>query len=99
MNLFKTLVLIPCYCSKIYFSLKERPISPSAAGNAQIATTGISMTSLPSPLPGSDSPIPGTSQPNTNILVNNPTAGVGATVSQNNVYRQPGPQGRLTRKI
>lgn len=51
------------------------------------------MTSLPSPLPGSDSPIPGSSQQN--VLVNNSNAGVGATVAQNNVYRPQGPQGKF----
>ncbi|CAG9861461.1 unnamed protein product [Phyllotreta striolata] len=79
------------------FSLKERPVSPcpgtSTSGQTQITNTGLpTMTSLPSPLPGNDSPISGTSQPNSNILVNT-TVGVGANVGQNNVYRPPGGQG------
>ncbi|KAJ8943634.1 hypothetical protein NQ318_005635 [Aromia moschata] len=79
------------------FSLKERPISPPA-GNVtpsqnQIPNSGIPITSLPSPLAGSDSPIPGTSQPNTNILGNNAPAGVAGSVGQNNVYRASAAQG------
>ncbi|XP_023012280.2 mediator of RNA polymerase II transcription subunit 25 isoform X2 [Leptinotarsa decemlineata] len=77
------------------FSLKERPISPPAgnvtSSQSQIANTGIPITSLPSPLPGSDSPIP-TREPNVNIL-GNASAGVVAAVGQNNVYRPQGPPG------
>lgn len=50
------------------------------------------MTSLPSPLPGSDSPIPGSGQQN--VLVNSTNTGVAANVGQNNVYRPQGPQGK-----
>ncbi|KAG5897917.1 hypothetical protein JTB14_014033 [Gonioctena quinquepunctata] len=78
------------------FSLKERPISPPAgsvtSSQSQIANTGLPITSLPSPLAGSDSPIPGTREPNSNILVN-ASAGVGANVGQNNVYRPQGNPG------
>uniref|UniRef100_A0A6P7GGD1 Uncharacterized protein LOC114342203 n=1 Tax=Diabrotica virgifera virgifera TaxID=50390 RepID=A0A6P7GGD1_DIAVI len=77
--------------------LKERSVSPppgaTTTSQTQITNTGMpTMTSLPSPLQGSDSPIPGTTQPNSNILVNT-TAGVGANVGQNNVYRPQGTQG------
>ncbi|XP_056630408.1 mediator of RNA polymerase II transcription subunit 25-like isoform X1 [Diorhabda sublineata] len=79
------------------FSLKERSVSPPPGASTttpnQITNTGIpAMTSLPSPLQGSDSPIPGTSQPSNNIMVNT-TVGVGANVGQNNVYRPQGTQG------
>lgn len=81
-------------------SLKERPVSPppgtSTSSQTQITNSGMAtMTSLPSPLPGSDSPIPGTPQPNSNILVNT-TVGVGPNVGQSNVYRPPGAQGGFT---
>lgn len=55
------------------------------------------MTSLPSPLAGSDSPIPGSSQQN--VLVNSTNTGVGANVAQNNVYRPQGPQGKYIRYV
>ncbi|KAJ8927474.1 hypothetical protein NQ314_020071 [Rhamnusium bicolor] len=74
----------------------ERPISPPAGNvtpsQTQLPNAGIPITSLPSPLAGSDSPIPGTSQPNSNIL-NNTSAGVVAGVGQNSVYRPTGAQG------
>lgn len=77
-------------------SLKERPISPPPGnvtpGQSQITNSGIPITSLPSPLAGSDSPIPGSSQQN--VLVNSTNAGVGPNVSQNNVFRPQGPQGK-----
>lgn len=57
------------------------------------------MTSLPSPLQGSDSPIPGTTQPNTNILVNNSNAGVAVSVGQNTVYRPTAAQGSYVYKL
>lgn len=76
-----------------FLSLKERPLSPPPGNvtpsQSQIPNAGIPMTSLPSPLAGSDSPIPSQQ----NVLVNNTNAGVGPNVSQSNVYRPQGPQG------
>nr|CAH7747629.1 unnamed protein product [Callosobruchus chinensis] len=78
------------------FSLKERPLSPPPGnvtpGQSQIAggaPTGLTMTSMPSPLPGSDSPIPGNSQ-NSAMLVNN--AGPGVAPNQGALYRPPAAQ-------
>lgn len=78
------------------YSLKERPISPPPGSltpnQNQIPNTSIPLTSLPSPLPGNDSPISGQPQTNPNLL---PSAGTSAAagIGPTPVYRPPGASG------
>ncbi|KAJ3657511.1 hypothetical protein Zmor_009307 [Zophobas morio] len=74
------------------FSLKERPLSPPpgtvTSGQPQIPNSSIPITSLPSPLANSDSPISASQS-----LANSSTNAVPAGVGPSPVYRPPGGQG------
>ncbi|KAH1026501.1 mediator of RNA polymerase II transcription subunit 25 [Dendroctonus ponderosae] len=81
------------------YSLKERPVSPptgNVQNNAsQLVPGALPVTSMPSPLPGNDSPIHNTqlgTPQNPNMMGNN-----SPTVGQSPVYRSPNhpPQGRI----
>lgn len=77
------------------YSLKERPLSPPpgnvASTQSQLPNTTISITSLPSPLAGSDSPISGSAQAGNNMMGAGNQQGVinQQGVGQNQVYRPP----------
>lgn len=70
------------------FSLKERPVSPPVGSNAVPPST-LPITSLPSPLPNSDSPMAGGTQSLGG------QAGVPPGISP--VYRPPSGQGNFSR--
>ncbi|CAG9766643.1 unnamed protein product [Ceutorhynchus assimilis] len=82
------------------FSLKERPVSPppgSVSNQAQLVASAV--TSMPSPLPGNDSPIHNTQMgtpQNPNMMGNNSPTVVNSGMGQSPVYRSPNHQvGRI----